>query len=377
MDEFISNKMKAAHVPGLAVGIVKQDRIARVQGYGWANIERQIPMTPETVINIGSITKTVTATALMQLWEQGKFALEDDINHYLPFPVRNPFHPKTAITFQHLLTHTSSIRDGAAYRASYTCGDPTISLRSWLQAYLTAEGSLYHPQESFYEWKPGARFSYANVGFGVLGYLVEKLSGTSFAEYCRTRIFEPLGMHKTCWYLADLQRTEHAVPYTYVSDGNIHSISLKDPSWSYRGSKREEYVPHCLYSFPNLSDGLLRTNVSEFARFLMAYLNDGKYGNTSILESGTIREMLNEERAKTQRLGVPGVGTGIYGLGWYAQQLSRGELVWGHAGGDPGISTLMFARFADRVGTIVFANAYEENGARYDITEYLFHHATE
>ena len=376
MDKFITSRMKAAHIPGLAACIVKCNQVVWAHGYGWANIAGQVPMTPETVLNIGSITKTVTATAIMQLWEQGKFALTDDINHYLSFPVRNPSYPRTAITFQQLLTHTSSIRDGTAYGASYACGDPTTPLGTWLQAYLDVKGNLYDAQENFFAWSPAARFSYSNVGFGLLGELVEAITGLSLAQYCRTQLFDPLDMQRTAWFLADLKQAAHAVPYTYVSTGNTDAIPLCAPGWSRKAQEREGYVPHCLYGFPNYPDGLLRTSVSEFARFLIVYLNNGRYGDRKILKSGTIREMLDEERAKTQQLEVPAVGSGLYGLGWYAQRLNGKEFVWGHAGGDPGISTLMLVRFADQVGTLVFANAYEEHGARRDIAEYLFQQAT-
>src|SRR5262249_54334840 len=185
LDQFIEATMEEAHLPGVAACLVKNGGIAWAKGYGWANIVQQLPMTPETVLNVGSITKTITATAAMQLWEQGKFTLADPINDYLPFVVRNPFHPHTAITIRQLLTHTSSIRDGSAYSTSYACGDPTMPLGSWLEQYLRANGALYQAQESFYDWEPGARFSYSNVGFGVLGYLIETISGTPFTQYCQ------------------------------------------------------------------------------------------------------------------------------------------------------------------------------------------------
>jgi CubicO group peptidase (beta-lactamase class C family) len=96
-------------------------------------MENKIPMTDKTIQNIGSISKTITATAVMQLWEKGKFKLDDDVNGYLPFKERNPYFPDDPITFRELLTHKSSIKDGPAYEDSYACGDPTISLKDWIE----------------------------------------------------------------------------------------------------------------------------------------------------------------------------------------------------------------------------------------------------
>ena len=116
LDAFIEAEMKAQKIPGLAACIVKSGRIVWSKGYGWSDIKKQLAMDPNrTVQNIGSISKTVTATAAMQLWEKGKFELDDDINHYLPFPVRNPLHADKLISFRSLLTHRSSIADGPAY----------------------------------------------------------------------------------------------------------------------------------------------------------------------------------------------------------------------------------------------------------------------
>ena len=252
-----------------------------------------------------------------------------------------------------------------------------MPLGSWLEQYLRVNGALYQAQESLYDWEPGARFSYSNVGFGLLGYLIETTSGTPFAHYCQAHIVAPLGMQETFWYLRDLKPSQHAVPYTYVSNGDVHGVPLRDPTWTGGESNKAVYVPHCLYGFPTLPDGLLRTTVSDLARFLMAYLDGGIYEGRRILQEETIRTMRSEEVAASQQLDIPGVGSGIYGLGWYGQKLHSGEFVWGHGGGDPGISTLMFARLSDRVGAIVLANAYENTGGRRDIIERLLQHAAE
>jgi CubicO group peptidase (beta-lactamase class C family) len=193
LDGFIEAEMQAQKIPGLAACIVKSGKIVWSKGYGWSNVKRRVAMDPESTIqNIGSISKTVTATAIMQLREKGKFDLDDDINQYLPFPVRNPSHPDRLISFRSLLTHRSSIADSPAYSSSYACGDPGIDLATWIKAYLTVDGRYYVKEKNFHPWKPGEKYEYSNVGFGLLGFLVERLSGEPFDVFTKRSIFDPL-----------------------------------------------------------------------------------------------------------------------------------------------------------------------------------------
>lgn len=372
IDDFIKAKMGVHHIPGLAAAIIKNGNIIWSKGYGWANIKQQVEMSPmATVQNIASVSKTVTATAVMQLWEQSKFQLDDDINAYLPFVVRNPSYPDEPVTFQQLLTHRSSIKDGSAYGKSYACGDPTTSLESWLREYFTPGGTFYSRTENFHLWRPGEqRFvpshprNYSNVGFGMLGYLVEILSGKTFPRYCRDNIFAPLGMEHTAWYLAEMDTSKHAVPYKYVPDGKIGGELLRQDGVLEGSLQQGGYLPHCLYSFTNYPDGLLRTSVNQLARFLMIYMHRGLYGKSRILKESTISHMLR-----------PHVDSAKYqGLCWISMQLDTGELVWGHYGRDPGVGASIFFRPTDRVGVIVFMNSF--GVGLEDIVTRLFHEST-
>ncbi len=225
LDKFIEAEMQAQKIPGLAACLVKSGKIVWSKGYGWSDIKRRVPMDPQSTIqNIGSIAKTVTATAAMQLWEEGKFDLDDDINQYLPFPVRNPSHPDRLISFRSLLTHRSSIADSSAYSSSYGCGDPGIDLATWIKAYFTVGGRYYVEEKNFHPWKPGEKHQYSNVGFGLLGFLVERLSGESFDVFTKKRIFDPLGMKASGWMLSGIPRESHAVPYVPVIDGQIDEV---------------------------------------------------------------------------------------------------------------------------------------------------------
>jgi CubicO group peptidase (beta-lactamase class C family) len=352
LDGFIEAEMQAQKIPGLAACIVKSGKIVWSKGYGWSNIKRRVAMDPESTIqNIGSISKTVTATATMQLWEKGKFDLDDDINQYLPFPVRNPSHPDRLISFRSLLTHRSSIADSPAYGSSYACGDPGIDLATWIKAYFTVDGRYYIKEKNFHPWKPGEKYEYSNVGFGLLGFLVERLSGEPFDVFTKRSIFDPLGMKASGWMLSGIRRESHAVPYVPVIDGQVNEDVEAYKKFGILGGEVESdalksgYQPLCLYSFPNYPDGSLRTGVNQLARFLIAYINQGVYGGVRILEADTVRLMLTRQHTTP----------GYQGLCWVTLP-REGRPHWFHNGSDPGIRTNMSFRPSDGVGAIVFIN---------------------
>jgi len=129
LDAFVRAHMRIAHVPGLAACVVRGGDIVWAKGYGWANVARRRRVTPDTDFMLASVSKTVMATALMQLVQQGRVDLHADVDTYLPFRVRNPQHQGRPITPWRLLTHTSSIRDAwATLDASYVPGDSPVSL---------------------------------------------------------------------------------------------------------------------------------------------------------------------------------------------------------------------------------------------------------
>jgi CubicO group peptidase (beta-lactamase class C family) len=313
-------------------------------------------MTLETLENVGSISKTVVTTALMQLWEKGRFKLDDDVAKYLTFPVRNPTHPRDAITVRYLLTHTSSIADGSAYTEMYACGDPTMTLGDWLRQYLVPGGALFRPAENYRSWTPGTKWDYSNVAHGLAAHLVESLSQTPFSEYCRRSIFEPLEMKETSWYLGGIDASKHAVPYSWVSGGKVRGPSRGGTPQGVVGAARatprakgdDGYEPNCLYNHPSYPTGFLRTSVAQLARYVRAYLYLGARDKVRVLRDDTVREMLTSQRLEGGR---------VQGLTWYG--LGSGERVaWGETGADPGINTDFRFRLYDGAAAIVFTNTY-------------------
>jgi CubicO group peptidase (beta-lactamase class C family) len=339
LDREIKSWMEKKNVPGLAACIAKGDKVVWSNGYGMANMTKKIPFTPDqTLFQIASISKTIAATAVMQLRDKGLLELDEDVNKFLKFSVRNPEHPDQPITFKHLLTHTSSINDSDALYSIYAIGDPTTSLEEAVTQYFTTKGSLWS-RKNYGKSAPGAKTRYSNAGFALLGYLVEVISKQPLEEYLQQNVFSTLQMNETSFYIAKLNPEKQARAYTYVGkvksklcpgdgDGNLLPEGV---------SPKVGYNEHALYSYPTLADGMVRTSVNQLANFMIAMMNGGRFGETQLLKKATVNEML---AGKEQ------------GLGWF----KTGDY-WGHDGSDPGCSTEMMFNPETEVGFIVFANA--------------------
>lgn len=334
-DRFITILMKLAHKPSVSACIIINDSAVWSKGYGLYDIENNKPATSDTLYLLASISKTVTATALMQLYEQGFFDLDDDVNDYLPFSLRNPNYPDIPITFRMLLSHRSSLASDNSDRLclSYIPGDPDIPSypHPWLEEYLTPDGYAYH-SSVWSDYPPEEQYYYANIGFSIIGSLVETISGQNFNEYCKEHIFTPLGMYNTGFRLKDLDISKIAIPYFY---------------------KKENYIPNPHYGMLVIYPGAsLRTSVEEFSHFLIAHMNGGIYNDVRILNESTVELM------HTAHYPINDKGYG-YGLGWSIKVSKSGKKEIGHSGGWPGVHTLMTVRSDDNTAIIIFTNCYD------------------
>jgi CubicO group peptidase (beta-lactamase class C family) len=349
LDAFIEAAMARDTIPGLAAAIVKSGRIAWSRGYGWADIGAGRRMDPAaTIQNIGSISKTITGTAVMQLVERNLVDLDEDVNRYLDFAVKHPTHPETTITCRLLLTHRSGINDGDAYGASYACSDPGTALGDWLRDYLTPTGRNYDAADNFGDYQPGTTWKYSNIGFGLLGHVVERVSGVTFREYTRKEIFKPLGLRNVGWFWEDITRPTHASTYSPVNPRTEKSLAeARQQGLIDRAPERHpmlgDFQGYCRYNFPNYPDGALRISVNDLGRFLIAYMGTG----APLLRPDTVRQILTPLVEISQDSGQ--------GLAWRSTHV-RSDIRWGHGGADPGVRTSMAFRPSDGIGVIVFVN---------------------
>lgn len=330
-DAAIMETMRISHVFGAAALLISDSQIKYAKGYGMADPNTGRAVTPDTLFTIASISKIVTATAIMTLYEQKKITLDDDINQHLPFRVRNAFFPNTPITFRMLMSHTSTIQDSEIFWEYYTLKqtpvlpDSPVLLENFLQDYLSTDGKLFDPSYNFLKKKPGSKYTYSNIGFGLLGYLTECISQMPFDAYCKKFIFEPLGMKDTAWFFRDVDLNKMAIPHGYDD-------TLEKP------------IRYGFYSYPTWPDGALKTSVNEFVRFLFIFMNNGKtIEGETFLHPDTIEEMLKVHRFEGMNDGEQ------IGLAWH----NNGQFYW-HDGVDPGINTLVY--FNQHQAAIIFAN---------------------
>jgi len=343
IDSSIENFMLKNKIPGFIACVIKDSSMIWSKSYGKSDLQNNVPISIEGIMNIGSISKTFTATAVMQLWEKGMIKLDSDVSEYLDIEIKNPEFPEQPITIFQILTHTSSICDGTEYGRSYSCGDPIISLKDWIQNYLIPGGKFYR-DENFGSWSPGTKQSYSNVAFGLLGLIIEQVSKQPFNEYCMDNIFIPLGMNNTGWHLSEIDKSKHIKPYVYASEKNENYIKSRkyilSDSVEFSNGQMLEF---CLYSFPNYPDGLVRTSVRELSYYLMAIMNDGEYNGSKILNKKTIDKMLSPQLEIDNS----------QGLCWYTFEFDSS---WGHTGGDPGIATSIMLNPTNKIGIITFQN---------------------
>ncbi len=337
-DATINDIIKQEGLMGLSVAVVKGDKLVFSKGYGLANQETNQPATNESIFLIASISKTATGMAAMQLVEQGKLSLDTDINQYLPFKLTNPKNPQAVITCRHLMTHTATVVDAhynqVANPALYTFGsDPTLSLADFTRAFFVPGGTYYSP-DSFGAGSPGGRYAYTNLGIALLGYIVEVVAKKPFDQYTNDMIFAPLGMTKTSWRLRDLPAAGLAMPYN------------------------DQNKPYGHYTFADYPNGGLRTTVNDLSKFLRAVMLGGALNGKRVLSAAGIAEI--------SRIQYPTLaGAERQGLIWgYVRPTDVGASpgpqlpteVFGHAGGEQGVFTLMFFDPATRAGAIVFTN---------------------
>jgi CubicO group peptidase (beta-lactamase class C family) len=324
LDGYLTTQMTALSTPGLAAAIVRGDQVLWSHGYGWANVAKQVPVTTSTLFHLASISKTVTATAVMQLVEAGSVNLDDDVSKQVGFTVRNPNFPSAPITLRMLLSHVSSILDTSQLWTLVSENKPTtITLQQFVTGYFTPKGTYYDATQGFDTKAPGTTWTYCNAAMTLAGYHVQAVSKVAFDDYLQAHVFKPLGMNESSYRLASLDASHIAMQYD--SDGTTE-IGNDD--------------------YPDYPDGELRTSVDQFARFLLMFMNGGTYGGATILQATTVKTM--------QTAQFPTINAD-QGLAWY--YTTRGShRILGHEGAVVGVSTAMGFDPVTNVGVAIFTN---------------------
>ena len=373
--QFIESTMETHLIPGISISIVKNDNIVWEKQLGYANIIDDILVDENTMFILSSISKTITSTALMQLFENGLFNLDDDINDYLSFNINHPDFPLIPITFRMLLTHSSGIQDNWNVMTYYD-GDPDLELGYYLNQYFTPGGEFYNSNLNFTNSMPGTNYSYTNNGVALIGLLVEEITNEPFSDYCNENIFVPLSIDNAFWFLSEIDNLNQVASPYQVTSGSGDScfiigcgiydqsnscfcdsacLDFGDCCYDYDDVCGEDGIgssPGNLtecenYGYADYPSGQLRTSSNSLAKFMSAYMNDGVYDGVRILDSATI-ELI-------KIIDNPTVNS-MQGLTWYYKN-ANGRTLFGHNGGDIGSSTEMFISFSDNLGVVLLTNS--------------------
>ena len=355
IDRFIQKKMDESGMVGLSAAIIINKKLVWTKGYGYADLENKIPFTPKTIMNIGSISKTITGVSMMQAIEEKRIALDEDINNYLPFKVINPYFPSERITLRNLATHTSGIVDQyPLYSTTYHYGsDSQEALGDFLKNYFEPNGTYYSP-DNFLKHKPGSYREYSNIATGLAGYIIENTTGQKLNAYSKQNIFTPLKMNDTGWFLSEINLVNHSK--LYENKGGI-----------------PELIP--LYGLTTYPDGGVRTSVADLSKFFICLLNEGVYEGTRILKKESVDEMLQFQFTalnKPENVNLEELNSGLF---WATK---RNLTLIGHGGTDPGVKTVMLSDASKKIGVLLFTNTSLDEEATnkfWDIYNELYKYA--
>jgi CubicO group peptidase (beta-lactamase class C family) len=308
IDEYIDGEMQRQHIPGLALLVIRDGQIVKAKGFGYANVELKVPVTPETIFQSGSMGKQFASSAAMLLVEEGKLNLDDRISKYLD---GTPESWKD-ITIRNLLSHTSGIKNynqkDLNFRLDYT------------------EDELLKKAESFpLDFPPGTEWRYSNTGYQVLGILIGKVAGKFYGDLLQEKIFKPLGMNST----------------RIISEADIIPNRAAGYNLINGELKNQQYVSPSLNT---VAEGSLYFNILDLAKWDAALYTDKILSRASLDQMWTVAK-LND--------GTPNPAK--YGFGWVIISLA-GHKVIEHGGAWQGFRSNISRYVDDKMTVVVLAN---------------------
>jgi CubicO group peptidase (beta-lactamase class C family) len=319
---WLEGQMAYRGLPGIVVGVVADQELVWSAGFGFADTKARLPMTPATKFRMASHSKLFTATAVMQLREQGKLGLDDPVSKHLTwFRVKAAGPDDSPPTIEELLTHNSGLpREAGPHWTTYE--------------FPTADELKTLMPERQAAFPPEVRFKYSNLAYTLAGMVVETVSGESWAEYVTRNIFQPLGM------------TESSV------DRNVPGLAVGYGRRMPDGSRA--VMPFIDARSMGAATGITST-VGDMAKFVSAQFRSGPRGGDRILGAGSLREMHRVRVVENNWAQGNAIG--------FAVRRVRDRTYVGHGGGYPGYTTQTLIQLDDKVGVIVLTNTNDSNPA--------------
>ncbi len=320
IDAYVKAQMRRLNLPGVSLAIVEGDKIVHVRGFGRARPHGEAP-TPQTLFPVGSVTKSFTALAVMQLVEADKIDLDAQVQRYLPwFHVADP-QASAQITVRHLLNQTSGLpaSSGESIDTDDRPGAAERHGRSLATLGLTGP--------------PGSAWEYSNSNYVLLGLIIEAASGELYADYVQRQIFTPLEMGRT--YTSQAQARQNGLAVG-------HQVRFMMPF----------AAPNMPLAQSGLAGGGLISCAEDLARYMIALLNRGRYGDVQILSGGGIDELQHG----VGEVNAFGLSLGQYGMGWFVGTIGKTKLVW-HGGTLPDFAAHVALLPEQKKGVVLLYNA--------------------
>ena len=326
---WVQAEMDYYNLPGIAIGVVYGEHLVWEKGFGFADVTKKIPMTPQTLFRLASITKLFTSTAIMQLRDAGKLQLNDPIEKYLPwFKIKNRFPDEPSITIWHILTHTSGLPREAAFPYWTDHNFPTLEQ---IIERLPKQETIFPPET---KWK------YSNLAMALLGAIVESASGEKYDKYIQKHILDPLKMQNTSVYLTKEQMKSLATGY---------GIRLPDG--------KREIMPFTEAKGLTPAANMTST-IEDLAKFVSAQFGESNFiSEGQLLKASTLREM-----HRVQWL-MPSWNSG-WGLGFSVRHYGNRTLI-GHAGWVGGFRSQIYFDKKTKIGVIVFSNSEDGSPTKF------------
>ncbi|MEN9976615.1 MAG: hypothetical protein RIR36_775 [Bacteroidota bacterium] len=322
----IEQIMKENPVMGLSVAVVKDNKFIYTHSFGLKDAETNAPLTNDNIFRIASISKSFSATAVMQLVEANKLKLDQDVSELVGFKVRNPKFPETVITLRLMLSHLSSINDSQGY-FSLDSINPAKSA-NWENCYNNYE--------------PGKRYMYCNLNFNMIGTIIEKVSGERFDAYIQNHILKPLQLYGG-YYVNELDKSKFATIYEYQPDAAKFVVSPN----AYAPRTTEVAAYQMGYSTPIFSPtGGMKISAKDLATYMMMHANYGKYNGVRII---------SKKSSKLMQTAVSDVAP--YGFALETPgSIMDGKKMIGHTGSAYGLFSAMFFDPQEKYGIVVISN---------------------